>query len=430
MANSSLPTPRTALVTGATGLTGRAVVDTLVASGRDVVALSRTPQPDRVGVRWFVADLKDVNSVRLALFETPIHELYHCAQKPPPRPIPLPTRALRVFTWMTAKMLPLLRRTPALEAGLYSGLGRFTGVRDAQQENLALLQHAIAGCGSSLQHVVAITGGRHYGMHLGPQLYADYESPYVEASTPRAPGPNWYYDVEDHLRTSTAPWTWTVLRPSFIVGGGGGGSHDLGAAIGAYVALCRAAAVPADFLGDRRTAAARLDLTSTKQLAAAAVWSANESAAANQAFNVATGRTFTWAALWPDLLEKFGLDGELTDAGVSLRSFTKRHSDRWAALAHREGLAHTEIGAFAAAEYADQMMILDWDAEFDVSALRRAGFSYFPEPLDVLVRTVREMAGANLIPPVGGAELSEAEQTAEVELAIALTTQRARSEYT
>ena len=430
MAEEPRPISRTALVTGATGLTGRAVVDALIASGRDVIALSRSPQPDRVGVTWLVVDLEDADSVRLALFETPVHELYHCAQRTPPRPIPLPTGVLRRFTSLAARMMPSISKSRRISAALYRELGRFTGVSDSRQENLALFRNAIAGAGRSLEHVVAITGGRHYGMHLGPQLYPAYQSPYVERSTPRAPGPNWYYDIEDYLLESTSDWTWTILRPSFIVGGTGGSSHDLGAAIGAYISLCREFGIAADFLGDRRTASARLDLTSTKQLASAAVWSAREDAAANTAFNVATGKTFTWASLWPDLLNRLELDGSVTDHGVALRTFIKRHRERWRAVAIEAQLRQIDVAEFAGAAYADQMMILDWNAEFDVSELRQAGFTYFPEPVDVLVRTLREMAGAKLIPSITSAVLSEDEARAEATLSKVLTAQRSVSKYT
>ncbi|BBE24063.1 hypothetical protein MN0502_29460 [Arthrobacter sp. MN05-02] len=58
---------RTALVVGATGIAGSALVEELLAEGWSVLALSRTPGAERSGVRWLSADLTSAGSLSAAL---------------------------------------------------------------------------------------------------------------------------------------------------------------------------------------------------------------------------------------------------------------------------------------------------------------------------------------------------------------------------
>ena len=52
------------LVTGASGFIGRHLVARLVAAGSEVHAIARGPQPARPGVRWWQADLTDIDGLR------------------------------------------------------------------------------------------------------------------------------------------------------------------------------------------------------------------------------------------------------------------------------------------------------------------------------------------------------------------------------
>lgn len=61
------PESRVALVVGATGITGSAVTDELLAQGWTVLALSRRPLPARPGVSPVAADLISPESLREAL---------------------------------------------------------------------------------------------------------------------------------------------------------------------------------------------------------------------------------------------------------------------------------------------------------------------------------------------------------------------------
>ena len=100
---------------------------------------------------------------------------------------------------------------------LVSAVAKEAGSADPNRRNLHFfrtLTSVLEHDPHALMHVSPLTGGKHYGMHLGPALYPQYSSHFVEDETPRAPGPNWYYDVEDYIESHQPTWTWTTFRPS------------------------------------------------------------------------------------------------------------------------------------------------------------------------------------------------------------------------
>ena len=87
-------------------------------------------------------------------------------------------------------------------------------------------------------------------MNLGPALYPQYSSHFVEDETPRAPGPNWYYDVEDYIESHQPTWTWTTFRPSFIIGYARNAPYNFGTTVAVYASLRKARGEPLTFFGD------------------------------------------------------------------------------------------------------------------------------------------------------------------------------------
>ncbi|MFN3923725.1 MAG: NAD-dependent epimerase/dehydratase family protein, partial [Pseudarthrobacter sp.] len=76
-AGTTAGTEKTALVVGATGIAGSALVDTLSRQGWSVLALSRKPGTERPGVRWLSADLTSAASLAAALGpENPSHVFF------------------------------------------------------------------------------------------------------------------------------------------------------------------------------------------------------------------------------------------------------------------------------------------------------------------------------------------------------------------
>jgi nucleoside-diphosphate-sugar epimerase len=171
--------------------------------------------------------------------------------------------------------------------------------------NRALLVNAIEGLeavGAPLRHVTLITGAKYYGVHLGRSA-----APAAETE-PRHPGPNFYYDQEDYLRSRTdTAWRWTNLVPTHLTGFATGNPMYLALSIAVYASLVRVAGLRLDFPGTAAAFGAMTQIADAEQLAEAAAWSAVTPQAACEVFNVDDGDPTRWSHLWPAFADYFGV---------------------------------------------------------------------------------------------------------------------------
>ena len=211
-----------ALVAGATGVAGQSLVDALVTHGWEVVAISRSIAHDpRPEVTALPVDLADVQMVADALEPHRITHLFYAVQyrdKIARSANVTDLKKLRRQLHLAGRCLPWISIIPGAKSALYRKVASESGAGDPNEMNLRFFRNLIEILETDshdLRHVALITGGKHYGMHLGPALYPEYRSVYRE-DDPRAPGPNWYYQIEDFIAAHQPTWSWTVFRPSFI----------------------------------------------------------------------------------------------------------------------------------------------------------------------------------------------------------------------
>lgn len=93
-----------------------------------------------------------------------------------------------------------------------------------------------------------------------------------------------------------------------------------------------------------------------------------------------------------------GRQGTVTKRGVRFARLAQDKAHLWSALAKTHDLVEHDLDVLASPAYADQMMLLNWDATFDVGKLQAAGFDYFPTPLQILQELVATMEQQRLIP--------------------------------
>ena len=180
-----------ALIVGATGIIGGALVQRLVDTGGwAICGLARHAQ-GRPGVDAIQVDLTDASTVKQALTTCAITHAFFC-------------------TWSRQ----------ATEA-------------ENCQVNGAMLRNVLDALGSdTLRHVALVTGTKHY---LGPfEAFGKRgaETPFRETQ-PRLPVENFYYVQEDILFEAAARgrFTWSVHRPHTVStercsGGGGCGTRS------------------------------------------------------------------------------------------------------------------------------------------------------------------------------------------------------------
>ncbi|KAK0711713.1 hypothetical protein B0H67DRAFT_586144 [Lasiosphaeris hirsuta] len=272
----------TALVTGATGVSGYQMVKVLAAAPKrwaKVYCLSARPPPDN-----FFRDLGEgarrVEHIAIDFLADPAliarqlkdkipsvdHIFYFSYMQPAPKGNVLDL-------WANADELATVNST------------LFTNFTTALQKTQLRPRRFM------LQ-----TGSKHYAFYLGPAALPAFES---DARVALAR--NFYYEQEDALfrYCGAVGARWTVARPSYIVGAvrDGALNHLVGLAV--YAAVQARLGRPLAFPGDYR-AWDREQVQSTGGLNAYfEEWLALAEGVEDQAFNIHDGLSFTWGRLWP-----------------------------------------------------------------------------------------------------------------------------------
>src|SRR5277367_5072231 len=220
-----------ALVAGALGVSGRALVNHLVALGDwEVIGLSRRKPEFKTPARYVAVDLLNRSDVETLELGEISHVFFAALQ---------------------------------MQGNLFEEVA----------PNLAMLQHtveAVERSSARLRKVVLLEGAKYYGAHLGP-----YTTPAKE-SDPRQMPPNFYYDQEDYLvaRCAGKSWSWTALRPSCICGFAVGNPMNMATVIAVYASLCKEMALPLRYPGSTASYQVLMEMTDAELLAKAMVWAA------------------------------------------------------------------------------------------------------------------------------------------------------------
>ncbi|KAL2134071.1 hypothetical protein VTI74DRAFT_1067 [Chaetomium olivicolor] len=281
----------TALVTGATGLSGYQMVKVLAASPQrwsKIYCLSSRPPPEN-----FFADLGEgasrVEHLAVDFMGVPEeiarrlqeriqhvdHVFYFSYMQPPPKGDVL-------NLWANADELATVNIT--MFTNFLAALDQ-TPLRPRR----FLLQ----------------TGTKHYAFYLGPAAIPAFESD-QRVTLDR----NFYYEQEDALAAYCASIhaSWTVARPSYIVGAVRDGTLNHLIGFGIYAAVQAHLGEKIAFPGDYR-AWDREQVQSTGMLNAwFEEWLVLTEGTENQAFNIHDGLGFTWGRLWPMLGRWYGVE--------------------------------------------------------------------------------------------------------------------------
>lgn len=298
--------PKTVVIAGASGVVGNAALDHYLDEGWDVIALSRRVPPTQ-SVREFrhiSVDLRDADATRQALASVgEVTQLFYAA----------------------------LFELPGLIAGWSEA--------EQMRTNLAMLENTIESLAhANLQHVVLLQGTKAYGVHLTPLRIPAKER------QPRVQHENFYWLQEDYL-TSRAPqlaFTYTILRPQFILGGVVGAAMNLIPIIGLYGLLCREQGVPFGFPGGRTFVAEASD---PRLIARAATWALTEPAASNETFNITNGDVFTWREVWPTVALELGVELG-PDNKRSMAEYMPSQEAAWDAMVEKYDLQRLSLTQF------------------------------------------------------------------------------------
>jgi nucleoside-diphosphate-sugar epimerase len=341
-------TDNKAVVAGALGVSGRAIVNHLIDLGDwEVIGLSRRTPDFPSSARFLAVDLLNRADVERHLgdFDEVTHLFFTALQ---------------------------MRANPFEEVAL----------------NLAMLQHlveAIERSSNCLRKVILMEGAKYYGAHLGP-----YKTPAKEHD-PRHMPPNFYYDQEDFLnaRSATHGWSWTALRPSLICGFAVGNPMNMATVIAVYASLCRELGLPLRYPGSTRAYGALMEMTDADLLARAAVWAAETAACDGEAFNITNGDFHRWEHLWPCLARCFQLP-VASPLRLPLTQFMTDKEPLWRHMVQKYGLLDYSFADAAAWPFAESVFNIEYDVMSDTTKARSFGFHEAIDSEEMLIRLMKK----------------------------------------
>lgn len=337
-ATAAHPSGRSALIVGASGISGAAIARQLVAEQWEVAALSRSAT-SAPGIRGVAADLLDPDSLCAALAEErPTHVFFTAWQK---------------------------QDTEAENIRVNGAM-----LRDL----LAALEHA------PLEHVAIVTGLKHY---LGPfEAYAagaTPDTPFHEEE-PRLETPNFYYAHEDELFAASEKqgFAWSVHRAHTIIGHAVGNAMNMGLTLAVQATLAKELDLDFVFPGSEQQWNGLTDMTDAGLLAEQMIWAATHPAGKNEPFNIVNGDVFRWRWMWPRLAAYLGVPSDrvvgFSEAPRPLEQQMEHHESAWPKIAEKYGLIESDIHRLASWWHTDADLGRDMEVVTDMGKSRDAGF--------------------------------------------------------
>jgi nucleoside-diphosphate-sugar epimerase len=345
-----------ALVAGALGVSGRALVTHFVALGDwEVIGLSRRKPEFETPARYVAIDLLDRSQVDACI--PALGEITH-----------------------------IFYAALQMQGNFFEEIG----------PNLAMLRHTVEAVEHSsgvLRKVVLLEGAKYYGAHLGPYKTSAKES------DPRHMPPNFYYDQEDYLRArcSGKSWSWTALRPSCICGFAVGNPMNMATVIAVYASLCKEMGLPLRYPGSTAPYSVLMEMTDAELLAKAMVWAGENERCDGQGFNITNGNFNRWQHVWPRLAEFFHMP-YAPPQRLPLTLFMSDKELVWDAMVKKYGLLPYSFRDAASWQFGEAVFNLEYDVMSDTTKARRFGFHEAMDTEEMLLRMFAQFQETRFIP--------------------------------
>lgn len=268
--------------------------------------------------------------------------------------------------------------TCVLFAALFELPELVSGWRDPRQMNvnLLLLRNLLDALGprhTHLRHITLMQGAKAYGTHIAPAPVPAKER------WPRHAHENFYWLQEDLLRERqpSSDWTFTILRPQFVLGHAPGSPMNIVAAIGAYAAVRKELGLPLAFPGGGRYVSAATD---SRLIASAVEFAATHSEAANETYNIVNGDTLVWQDLWPAVADQFAMPVGVPEP-LSLVASMPEQASTWSRIVEHHGLRPTTLHSLVGSSWQFTDRVLGYgneqpsDSLLSSIKLRKHGFA-------------------------------------------------------
>jgi len=347
-------TDRVALVAGANGIIGKALMEEIDRTpGWRAIALSRRPHASGDSI---ACDLTDAEATRRALAGA--------------------KDATHLF---------------------FAAYAPGGGLAEEDRVNGAMLRNLLDGLksvGAPVARTVLYQGAKIYGVHLGP-----VPAPFYEDENPRHLGPNFYQTQEDELKARAAAGgpDWSILRPDVVVGDAAGNAMNIATVIGAFAAICKATGSAFRFPGSASTyERVFAEVTDAHALARASLWAATADTARNQAFNY-VHEPFRWRRVWEQVGKSLGLEVG-PPMPLTLADHMPALAPVWDRLLAEQGLRALPFDKAVGWGFGDFVFGAAFDVVADMTKIRLAGFTETVDTVQSLLGAVRRQQEHGVIP--------------------------------
>ncbi|CZR53516.1 related to wound-inducible protein AWI 31 [Phialocephala subalpina] len=314
--------------------------------------------------------------------------------------------------------------------------------KEASDVNGAMLKNfiealAINGTEKKLKRVILTTGAKQYGVHLGPVKCPMEESdPWIEGE---GRPPNFYYTQQRILYEAAKKggWDWVVTYPNDVIGVAKGNFMNLSTALALYATICKELGGDLEFPGSEKFYTRFDCFTYSRLHAAFNLWAALEPKCTNQAFNVVNGDTESWTNMWPKLARRFGckvppkqfqgkardasemvlqavppfedlasengMQGEVAQGKVRQRinltkwSQRKEVKDAWEQIAKREGVQEDALEK-ATWGFLGFVLGREYDIVISMSKARKFGWTGYIDTWESMEATFDELEQEKIVP--------------------------------
>jgi hypothetical protein len=312
------------------------------------------------------------------------------------------------------------------------GQGLWSDVEETERVNVALLSNFL----SSLKIAEKLpkrfllqTGGKHYGVHIGPTL-----TPQEEEDPRYLKERNFYFPQEDLLWKWCADngVEWNVTRPGFIMGAVKETAMSIAHGLALYASIQAELGQPLAFPGDIGAWEAEKHISSALLIAYHAEWTVLTPKAANQALNITDGGLHTYGKFWPILADIYGIPygipepdeskyqtitmpiappprgfgpaGQIRASG-SIEAWAQKPEvqEAWKRLKQKHGLTNKPDPFDKPKDIfglLDGELLGPWGRSMSMEKSRKLGWNGVISSTDGLIKTFKEMADLKMVPPM------------------------------
>ncbi|KAK4942605.1 hypothetical protein LTR10_017734 [Elasticomyces elasticus] len=311
------------------------------------------------------------------------------------------------------------------------GKGLWSDVDATTTQNVALLSNflqALPLANIKPKRILLQTGGKHYGLHLGPTALP------MEEDDPRhGIEGNFYFPQVDLLKEYCKQHdaTWVETRPCFILGAVENAAMNIVWPLSTYAAIQAHLGKPLDFPGDVAAWDAEKAQSMSTLLGYHAEWALLTPEAGNQALNQSDSSAFAWGKFWPTLAEWYhipsgqpandpdayvtitmpypvpprGFGGPgIIRASFSFLEWSKRAEvlNAWDEVRNKHGLKYSPFGDKAVDTFGllDAEVLGGWGRVMSMDKNRKLGWHGYVDTKDAIKQVIQEMADLHMVPPL------------------------------